>query len=211
MGKTLVILVLLVAIVVLSVVLLRTYRAQQEALTQPKAGVGTPKERRHWLIGLSGEVEGKTFHIGQRTATMGRAGSNFVQIAHADASRVHCQLMARSGKLEVTDMESRNKTLVNNDPIKVRLLQDGDLLTVANCIFEYKEVGNFDKNDAFARKVVDSSSVRPTVMGMDDAPIEELVMKALAKTGGDVIKAAQLTRLQVHVVEKYAKRREARR
>jgi len=207
MAKTIMIVGLLIAIVTLSVILLKLLKQQQEAAM----GGGRPSDkkssaRRHWLLGISGEVEGKTFHIGERAATIGRAASNFIQISHADASRVHCQLKSKGDMLEVTDMNSRNHTLVNNEQIKEQMLFDGDLLTVANCVFEYKEEGEFDFNDAFARKNVDSNSIRPTMMGQDNQPVEELVMRALEKTDGDVIKAAQLTKVRVDIVEKCAEK-----
>jgi hypothetical protein len=217
MVKMILVSILVSAIITLSIILLQRLK-QNKMAPQPimighrslspvpptsrRAPLRIREQQRHWLIGIAGEVEGNTYHIGNRTVTLGLAVSNFIQVDHKDASRVHCRLAVKHGKLEVTDMNSQNQTFVNQQPITIHQLKDGELLTIANNVFEYKFEGNYQNNAAFARKNPGSHSYRPTVVG-DDSSLEELIERALERAGGDVLTAAQLSNIRLDKIQQY--------
>lgn len=94
--------------------------------------------RSHWLVGKSGEVAGKRFHLGPKRITIGRRLTNHVQLQDIGASRVHCRLTPQRGGIWVEDLKSRNGISVNGRPVIASVLKDGDELQICNAIFIYK-------------------------------------------------------------------------
>lgn len=107
--------------------------------------------RRNWLVGIGGEVDGKPYHVGRRTVTIGRKPSNFVQIGDQAVSRIHCQIRAPgSGRPELIDMNSSSGTYLNGDELRPNepyALEEGDRIEVGNAaVFRYEVVGDYDQN-----------------------------------------------------------------
>ena len=101
-----------------------------------------PAPRRNVLVGIDGDVNGKTFHIGMRTVTMGRSSSNFVQTLDEKASRTHCQFKPSLEGLFVRDMNSRNGMRVNGTPITAEeLLEDGDRPQTGGGLKQWNHLG----------------------------------------------------------------------
>lgn len=129
---------------------------------KPKA---TPREvpavKQHWLVQPE-EGGGTSWHIGQRTVTIGRGPSNFVQVATPGVSRMHCQLMPTADGLKLVDMTSHNGTLVNGSAVAEHLLADRDVIGAGEASFVYRAEGDFGENAGFAAKVAGQSTLDPT-------------------------------------------------
>lgn len=168
--------------------------AAYAARSQQTAGRGQASSMRpNWLVGVSGEVAGKSYHIGERMVSIGRKPSNFIQISDQDSSRIHCHLKPVESGMVITDMKSRNGTLVNRKKITAPvLLQDGDVIQVGTASFRFHKMGDFDRNDAFERKAADASVHAETSAAEG---LDSLISRALRDANGDVQLAAQ--RLQV--------------
>lgn len=160
--------------------------------------------RKHWLVGVSGEVAGKNYHIGERMVSIGRKPSNFIQISDQDSSRIHCHLKPVESGMVITDMKSRNGTLVNRKKLTgAVLLQDGDVIQVGTASFRFHKEGDFDRNDAFERKAADASVHAETSAAEG---LDSLVSRALRDANGDVQLAAQRLQVPPALVQGYLDR-----
>lgn len=146
--------------------------------------------RRNWLVGLEGEVAGKTFHVGARTVTIGRGVSNFVQVVGGDTSRVHCQLTPVPQGLQVKDMGSTNGTYINGARVTLGTLSDGDELAVGNALLRYQQFGQFQVDYGLEGKVAgrggDTQAISASAIN-----VVMLARQALDESGGDVDEAAR--------------------
>lgn len=144
----------------------------------------------NWLVGIAGDVQGKTFHVANRTATIGRGLGNFIQTTDPDASRVHCQFMPVPGGLQIKDMDSSNGTFVNGEQISVRLLKDGDQVRIGKAVFVYRARGDFGVDHSLQRKVAGASAAKATQMG-GIGDLRTMLIQAMQKANGNIVEAAQ--------------------
>ncbi|HSS04227.1 MAG TPA: FHA domain-containing protein [Solirubrobacterales bacterium] len=86
-------------------------------------------DARVWLTGKGGEP--RSFALVGRT-TVGRDPAADVCIDDEAVSWHHLEIESRGGVLMATDLDSRNGTALNGEPLdRPRRLRDGDVLTVA--------------------------------------------------------------------------------
>jgi FHA domain len=86
-------------------------------------------DARIWLTGKGGEP--RSFALVGRT-TVGRDPEAGVCIDDEAVSWQHLEIETRGGVLIATDLDSRNGTALNGEPLdRPRRLRDGDVLTVA--------------------------------------------------------------------------------
>jgi hypothetical protein len=86
-------------------------------------------DARIWLTGAGAEP--RSFSLGDRT-TIGRDPEAGVCIDDESVSWHHLEIESRGGVLMATDLDSRNGTALNGEPLdRARRLRDGDVLTVA--------------------------------------------------------------------------------
>lgn len=156
---------------------------------QPGGGARRGGRKRNWLVGESVNIRQKGFHIGSRTVTIGRGVSNFVQITDEDVSRVHAQLIPSPNGLQIKDMESNNGTYVNNEPIKVHILKDGDIVRMGKTSFRYHAEGDFVDHGLQGGKAVDQRAHRSTQLGTQES-LKDMLSSALKVAEGDVSIAA---------------------
>jgi hypothetical protein len=170
------------------------------------AGAAAPAGGKvNWLVGVGGEVAGKTFLVGHRTVTVGRAPTNFIQIEDSEASRQHCQVVPGQGLLKVIDMRSQNGIFVNDVPMAVGELKPGDVLRIGAAAFRYEQRADYATDDSLGRKSAGAAAAAETAM-TDEDHIGKLVVAALEACHGDVELAAEKLRLPVATVrERLAK------
>lgn len=159
--------------------------------TTTPAAAPSSSGKKNWLVGASGEVEGKNFWIGNKTVTIGRAANNFVQIVDSDASRMHCRIVPLANGAQVHDMDSSNGIFVNGKKVKRHLLHDQDQLQIGECIFVYHLEGEFTETRQRDNKRVNTDVLRPTMQSNDGDIITQLIVRALQESGGDVVKVAE--------------------
>jgi pSer/pThr/pTyr-binding forkhead associated (FHA) protein len=146
----------------------------------------------HWLIGIGGEVEGKTYLIGQRTITVGRSPMNQIQLTDPCASRRHCQLKMVGDRLQVIDMKSRNAFLVNGTQCQTARMAPGDELSIGEARFVYRDRANAQEDAVVGAKATGAALVRATAAAASRASsLGHLVKTALAVTDGDIVAAAK--------------------
>jgi pSer/pThr/pTyr-binding forkhead associated (FHA) protein len=94
-------------------------------------------DARIWMTGKSGEP--RSFALGERT-TIGRDPEAGVCIDDEAVSWHHLEIESRGGVLMATDLDSRNGTALNGEPLdRPRRLRDGDVLTVGDYRLEVSD------------------------------------------------------------------------
>jgi diguanylate cyclase (GGDEF)-like protein len=91
------------------------------------------------LVVLQGQRLGQRIDIGEQALTFGRAPECDFQIVERSVSRQHAQVWKGSGGYRVKDLDSTNKTLLNDQPIIEAELKDGDHITIGSCVLKFME------------------------------------------------------------------------
>lgn len=122
-----------------------------DAPAKEKAGAGGKRRRRAAAAPAGGGLlfrtewvlvpeepggGGAPILLRSRVTTVGRRGSASLAIEDESISRMHARLDREDGELIVSDLKSRNGTLVNDEPVTRQSLQPGDILTFGSLPFE---------------------------------------------------------------------------
>ncbi|MDQ3800285.1 MAG: sigma 54-interacting transcriptional regulator [Acidobacteriota bacterium] len=87
--------------------------------------------------GTSSETE--TFPLkGIESVTLGRAEINQIVLSDGDVSRSHCSIKEVNGTYYLTDLDSRNGTFLNNEPIKEAILRHGDCIRIGKTLILFR-------------------------------------------------------------------------
>jgi two-component system response regulator AtoC len=82
------------------------------------------------LIVVDGPDLGREFDVPMRGGGIGRGDGMLITLSDPSVSRQHCVIELRDGALCLVDDGSRNKTLVNGQPVTVHRLEAGDEIVV---------------------------------------------------------------------------------
>lgn len=83
---------------------------------------------------LDGADRGKTFGTLATPITIGREEGNTVQLNDERVSRYHLKIQEDHDQLVLTDLDSTNGTRVNGEDVQLRILRQGDLITVGRSV-----------------------------------------------------------------------------
>jgi serine/threonine protein kinase len=106
----------------------------QPVLGSPK----TPAPEALPTVVLIAEKTGKRIRLSKPVSTVGRSADCQIIIKAADVSKEHCRLLLKPKAVVIQDLASANGTFVNGEPIDRAVLNDGDLLRVAEHTFEVR-------------------------------------------------------------------------
>lgn len=98
------------------------------------------------LMGPSGYI-GRQFSLVQSEMTVGRSVESHIFIDDKSVSRNHARLQVLGSEVAITDLNSSNKTLVNNiplTPMNPQRLNNNDQIKTGNIIFKFLEKGNIE-------------------------------------------------------------------
>ena len=88
------------------------------------------------LLVIAGPSKDLTIPLPDGEATIGRDPANVVAIVDPSVSRKHCLLrQEEDGRFSIKDLESRNGTLVNGNPMKEQYLHHGDEIATGDSLF----------------------------------------------------------------------------
>ena len=93
------------------------------------------------MVRLRVESAGKTREVetDETVLTIGRASRNTLEIHDDQSSREHCRLERRDdGSWTLTDLASRNGTLLNDQPIDQAPLRHGDLIRIGTTTIRFE-------------------------------------------------------------------------
>ncbi len=80
----------------------------------------------------------RTFSLAKPIVTLGRLPESDVVVDDPGASRQHARIGNSNGEFVLVDLGSTNGTLVNDEPIGERTLQDGDRITIGETVLEFR-------------------------------------------------------------------------
>lgn len=101
-------------------------------MVSKKTGSQPPKQkpRRHPSLIIRENGQERTVELGRKTTTVGRSHDNHVEIDDINSSRRHCKIERKGSSYEVSDLKSRNGTLVNGILVLRRELRSGDCIEI---------------------------------------------------------------------------------
>ena len=83
---------------------------------------------------LHGADRGRMFANVPTPVTIGREEGNTIQLNDERISRYHLKLQEDKDKVVLTDLESTNGTKVNGEEIQVRIVRDGDMISLGRSL-----------------------------------------------------------------------------
>ena len=89
-----------------------------------------------------GAEERRTIVLESGSVTLGRDEGNQVVLDDAAVSRVHARVDCTDGGVSITDLGSRNGTLVNGERVETALLKPGDVVAVGGTSWRFEAEGS---------------------------------------------------------------------
>ncbi|MFB3897227.1 MAG: HD domain-containing phosphohydrolase [bacterium] len=87
------------------------------------------------LICQSGENQGKIYSLNKDEIVIGRDITCLIRILDTRVSRNHCKIVRNKKEFELTDLNSKNGTMVNGTQIKTKRLSHSDIITIGHINF----------------------------------------------------------------------------
>ncbi len=97
---------------------------------------------------LHGPDRGRIYERLPTPVTIGREEGNSIQLNDERISRYHLKLQCDNDKLIVTDLESTNGTKVNGEDVQVRIVRDGDMISVGRSLLLLGSHSDIDRRIA---------------------------------------------------------------
>jgi len=83
---------------------------------------------------VEGLESGRIYRDVSTPLTIGREEDNDVQLNDERVSRFHVKVQEDAGRVVLTDLDSTNGTRVNGHPVRLRVLQPGDLIMLGRSV-----------------------------------------------------------------------------
>ncbi len=108
-------------------------------LARPGFEVPTPDSaaRAYFLVRTAGGPP-VTFDLSAALIGIGRASDNDVIVDDDQVSRHHCQVKLQHGAYSLADLDSRNGTTINGEPISQAALGPGDVVRIGSTEIEFR-------------------------------------------------------------------------
>jgi diguanylate cyclase (GGDEF)-like protein len=97
-----------------------------------------------YLTITQGEGEGKRVKLGDVPVTLGRSADCDFRLANRAVSRLHCRVWRDSSGYWVRDLNSTNKTYLNDRPVVEARLKDGDFISVGGTVVQFTQEQDID-------------------------------------------------------------------
>jgi diguanylate cyclase (GGDEF)-like protein len=138
------------------------------------------QSRRPWLVIVSGPHGiGEMFPLEQQMV-LGRSPQCDVRIDEDGVSRRHATLQPTGdGSIEILDLESRNGTRVNGEPVTRRTLQDGDKIQIGSTtVLKLDYQDSYD--EALQRNLYESAMRDPLTRALNKRGFGESLVRECA-------------------------------
>jgi transcriptional regulator with GAF, ATPase, and Fis domain len=86
---------------------------------------------------MRGPLKGSTIALPEGTYSIGRHGTNNLQLEDHGVSRQHCVFTRSGDGCEIKDLESRNGTFINGTPVTAQQLASGDEIRIGGSLLVY--------------------------------------------------------------------------
>jgi diguanylate cyclase (GGDEF)-like protein len=92
----------------------------------------------------TGPGMGSRYTLANDPLVLGRGSDADIRINDHSVSRRHARIQPGADGYHAVDLQSTNGTFVNDVPVSMHRLKDGDYLRVGNCIYRYLAGGNVE-------------------------------------------------------------------
>jgi diguanylate cyclase (GGDEF)-like protein len=96
------------------------------------------------LVVIHGELLGQRVELGSGATVIGRSPDCEFQINHRSVSRQHCRIWRESAGYRLRDLDSTNKTFLNEQSILEAELRDGDHIGIGDNVLKFMEQGSLE-------------------------------------------------------------------
>jgi diguanylate cyclase (GGDEF)-like protein len=91
------------------------------------------------LVVLQGQRLGQRIDLDESPLVIGRSPEVDFQVLERSVSREHCRIWHEPQGYRIKDLNSTNKTFLNDQPIIEAELKDGDHIGVGNCVLKFMD------------------------------------------------------------------------
>ena len=105
------------------------------------------------LVAIAGPLRDSVFALPASDLSLGRDASNGLPISDPSVSRRHCLIRREGASFKVRDLDSRNGTLVNGEPVKDHWLHHLDEIAVGDSVFRFLIEDDPEKGSGTSRAV----------------------------------------------------------
>jgi hypothetical protein len=109
---------------------------------------------------LHGADRGRVFDRLPTPVTIGREEGNSIQLNDERISRYHLKLQYDNDKIVATDLESTNGTKVNGEDIQVRIVRDGDMISLGRSLLLVGSHSDIDRRIAARHPVAGDAGAK---------------------------------------------------
>lgn len=119
-----------------------TLTTQRGSLAKLAEAIATKQSA--WLTITQGESQGRRLKLGDVPITMGRSADCDFRLMNRAISRLHCRVWRDNSGYWVRDLNSTNKTYLNDRPVVEARLKDGDFITVGGTVVQFTQEKDVD-------------------------------------------------------------------
>ena len=149
---------------------------QRRSIRPARAEGGEPPA---CLVVLQGQRLGQRIDIGDRPLVIGRAPECEFQILERSVSRQHSRIWREPSGYRVKDLDSTNKTFLNDQPIIEAELKDGDHITIGSCVLKFMDRSSVEAR--YHEEIYQLATVDPLTDLYNRRQFLELLEKELAR------------------------------
>ena len=120
------------------------------------------------LIVTAGPLGQREIEVNKDVFSLGRMPENDIELRDSLVSRKHSELIRRGNRFTLYDLGSSNGTYVNKKRIDVKVLDDGDEVTVGESVFVFKDENSPPRPADSAQEPAESELIASLYGGSND-------------------------------------------
>lgn len=121
---------------------LDTLTTQRGSLARLAEAIGAKHSA--YLTVTQGENQGRRIKLGDVPVSIGRSADCDFRLINRAISRLHCRVWRDNSGFWVRDLNSTNKTYLNDRPVVEARLKDGDFITVGGTVVQFTQEQDVD-------------------------------------------------------------------
>lgn len=108
-----------------------------------------------WLLMLKGPNAGQRFALNRDSTSIGRHPSSDILLTNPAVSRRHAQILRQQELFVIEDLNSRNGTFLNNQPLTGPVpLKDNDQIRICDTMCAFQDTGTLPEEGGVQPDVV---------------------------------------------------------
>ena len=132
------------------------------------------------LVVLQGQRLGQRVDIGIEPLIIGRSPECQFQIMERSVSRQHARIWQEPSGYRIKDLDSTNKTLLNDQPIIEAELKDGDHVAIGSCVLKFMERSSVEAR--YHEEIYQLATIDPLTGLYNRRHFLELLEREMART-----------------------------